>query len=192
VSGQISLPIRRALAIAILIAGAWLLFLYVVQPTADLYSQAQTSIERYEAALGRAQNRERDLVDAETELAQLRKRQMTSGGFLEGTNESIAAARLQERLKSSLDAVKGELKSTQILPLREEADFRRVTVRAQISVGIGALQRTFYDLESSSPYLFLDNVIIRARTATPDRDKEPSDPVLDVSFDLAGYMRRAM
>jgi hypothetical protein len=192
VSGQISLPIRRALAVAILIGAAWLLFLGGVQPIADLYSEAQTSIERYEAALGRAQNRERDLADAEAELAHLRKRQMTSGGFLEGTNESIASARLQERLKTSLDAVKGELKSTQTLPLREEANFRRVTVRAQISVGIGALQQTFYDLESSSTYLFLDNVIIRARTTTSDREKEASDPVLDVSFDLAGYMRRAM
>lgn len=191
-STQISLPVRRALAIAILIAATWLLFFGIVQPVADLYREARTSAERYESALGRGQNRERDLSDAEAELAQLKKRQMTSGGFLEGTNESIAAARLQERLKTSLDAVKGELKSTQILPLREEANFRRVTVRAQISVSIGALQRTFYDLESSSPFLFLDNIIVRARTTTSDREKEPSDPVLDVSFDLSGYMRRAM
>ena len=53
-----------------------------------------------------------------------------------------------------------------------------------------ALQRVFYDLESATPFLFLDNVEIRSRPARRASGPE-DDPILEVRFDLYGYMRRA-
>lgn len=194
---RVSLPIRRALAIAILLALVSVVLSGIIQPLLDDYREAKASVDRLEAAVQRSHVSDRDVARVQAELAVLKKRQASAGGFLQGTNESIAAAQLQDRLKTSVEGAKGELRSTQSLPSRDDGNFRRVTVRAQISLSLAALQRAFYDLESSSPFLFLDNVIIRARSVPQDRNKvaqDPvgQDPVLDVSFDLSGYMRRPM
>jgi hypothetical protein len=53
-----------------------------------------------------------------------------------------------------------------------------------------ALERIFYQFESVSPLLFLDNVEIRARDAQRNRGVG-DDPLLEVRFDLYGYLRRS-
>jgi general secretion pathway protein M len=189
---QVSLPIRRTLAAAILLALVSIVLSGFVQPLVDDYRESKASIDRLEAAMRRSHVGDRDIAQLQAELAALKKRQPSTGGFLQGTNESIAAAQLQDRLKTSVEGAKGEIRSTQILPSRDDGKFRRITVRAQISLSTAALQRAFYDVESSPTFLFLDNVIIRARSVPQDRNKVAQDPVLDVSFDLSGYIRRPM
>jgi general secretion pathway protein M len=120
----------------------------------------------------------------------LKQGQGSTVGFLASPNESLAAAELQSRLRSTVDAVHGDLRSVQILPARDEGLFRRVSVRGQISATLPALQRVLYQLETATPLLFLDNVDIRARPVRPGRTSAEA-PVLDVRFDLSAYMRRA-
>src|SRR5258708_1911747 len=93
---------------------------------------------------------------------------------MQSSNSSLAAAELQNRIKSSVEAAHGELRSTQILPAREEGAFRRISIRGQIAVNTAALQRGFYDLESASPFFFLDNLQISPPPA-------PRPPRVDVA-----------
>jgi general secretion pathway protein M len=192
IGGRVPAPLRRTLAAAILLALISVVFSVIVQPLLDDYHDAKGRIDRLEAAVQRSQAGERDLARVQAELAALQKRQSSTGGFMQVANESVAAARLQERLKASVEGAKGDLRSTQSMPARDDGKFRRITVRGQASLTMAALQRTFYNLESSAPFLFLDNVIVRARSAPQDRNKPVQDPVLDVTFDLSGYMRRSM
>ena len=190
--GQVSVPIRRTFAVVMLFSLVSTLFSCIVQPILDDYGEAKSTVDRLEAAIQRSQGGQRDSAQLRAELAALQKRQSSTGGFLQVANESVGAARLQERLKASVEAAKGDLRSTQSLPSRDEGKFRRITVRAQVSLDTPGVQRTLYDLESSSPFLFVDNVVIRNRSKPQDRGKVVQDPVLDVSFDLSGYMRRPM
>ena len=109
-------------------------------------------------------------------------------GFLQGANESLAAADVQNRIKTLAEASKGELKSTQILPPQDEGKFRRIAVRAQMTLKLAAVQRVFHGLEASSPLLFLDNVNVRARSDRW-REEPADDPILDIRFDVYGYTR---
>jgi general secretion pathway protein M len=191
-TGQVSLPLRRTLAVAILLALVSVVLSGIVQPLLDNYRESKASVDRLEAAMQRSHAGDRDIAQVQAELTALKRRQSSTGGFLQGSNESIATAQLQDRLKTSVEGAKGELRSTQILPSRDDGKFRRITVRAQISLTTAALQRALYDVESSSPFLFLDNVIVRVRSVSQDRNKVVQDPILDVSFDLSGYIRRPM
>ena len=56
---------------------------------------------------------------------------------------------------------------------------------------LGAVQRVLYDLEASSPYLFVDNLYLRARPAERRAESADSDPILDVRFDVYGYLSSA-
>jgi len=180
----------RLLALGILAALLLLAFFGFVSPLLDAYRQAGAASEQYRAALEHTRNSGSDLAGLRAELAHLKEHQASAVGFMQGSNPSLAAADLQNRIKSSVEAARGELRSTQILPARDEGAFRRISIRGQIAVNMAALQRVFYDLESATPFLFLDNVEIRSRPAR--RSTSPDDdPVLEVRFDLYGYMRRA-
>jgi hypothetical protein len=73
--------------------------------------------------------------------------------------------------------------------VRDEGKFRRIIVRGQMATNTVAMQRIFYDIESASPYLILDNIDIRARPSPRTPENGPTDPMLDVRFDLYGYVR---
>jgi len=179
----------RALALGILAALLLLAFFGFVSPLLDTYRQASGSAEQYRAALEHTRHAGSDLAGLRAELARLKEHQASAVGFMQSSNSSLAAAELQNRIKSSVEAAHGELRSTQILPAREEGAFRRISIRGQIAVNTAALQRVFYDLESATPFLFLDNVEIRSRPARRSSGAE-DDPILEVRFDLYGYLRR--
>src|SRR5262249_54071748 len=149
----------------------------------------EDAIEQQQAALKRYARLAAELKPREAELARLRQRQATADGFLQSANETLAGAEIQNRIKTLAEAAKGDLKSTQILPPQEEGKFRRVSVRAQMSLNLAAAQRIFHGLETASPLLFLDNVDLRARSDRRRDEAAVADPVLDIRFDVYGYMR---
>jgi general secretion pathway protein M len=186
----LSPALSRALALTILAALLWLGYSAIARPLLDKYEAARSSAEELSMALSRAGRISGKAARLRAELDQLKQHRPSAMDFLQSANESLAAAELQNRIKSSVEAAHGELRSTQILPARDDGAFRQIAVRGQIAVTLAALQRIFYDFESSPPFLFLDNVEIRVRNARPAGDRAAEDPVLEVRFDLSGYMRR--
>ena len=48
-----------------------------------------------------------------------------------------------------------------------------------------------YELETGQPYLFVNELTVRQRrTRRRRRDEPEEEPVLDVSFEVFGYVRR--
>jgi general secretion pathway protein M len=191
VNVALSPRLSRALALTILIVLLWFVYSGLVQPLLEHYAEARNSGEQLESVLARARQAGRTLSDLQTELARLKGHGVSGAGTIQSGNESLAAAELQNRIKSSVEAARGELRSTQILPSREEGVFQRISIRGQISGNLEALQRVFYEFESTSPFLFLDNVDIRVRPVRQQNEAASDNPVLDVRFDLYGYIRRA-
>jgi general secretion pathway protein M len=190
VTASLSPPMRRLLAVSLLIGIAWLLWSGVASPIIASHAEATATIERFETALSRERASERDIAALRASLVELKKSEASIPGFIEGANESIAAAQLQSRIKTAVEAVKGEMRSTQILPARDDGKYRRIAVRGQMLLTTAGLQRVLHDLESASPYLFLDNVDIKVRPQQRNRDTAVQEPTLEVRFDVAGFMRR--
>ena len=181
--------LSRGLAVAILIALIGGLYYGIVRPVLDNYGDTQAQIEQMQDTLARYQRAARDLAPRQAELAALKQRQSTQVGFLQGANDTLLAAQIQNRIKSLADATKGELRSTQVLPSQDEGKLRRITVRGQMSTTLSGALGVFHGLESASPLLFLDNVDLRARPAQL-RDRSASavnTDVMDVQFDVYGY-----
>lgn len=186
---SLSPAVSRALAVAILAALLLLVYFGVARPLLDAYEEARDSAEEHRAALEHTREAARNLAELQAELAGLKEHQTAAVGFMQSSNPSLAAAELQNRIKSSVEAAHGELRSTQILPPRDDGPFRRVSIRGQIAVNTVALQRLFYEFEAATPFLFLDNIEIHSRPARRANAPE-DDPVLEVRFDLYGYMRK--
>jgi general secretion pathway protein M len=161
----------------------------VIMPIIDNLAGAELSNQEYRLALARSRVLDQELKNVSRQLTEMRQVQASQSGFLEGANESLATAQLQNRIKTIVETGGGELRSTQVLPVRDEGKFRRIIVRGQMATNTAAMQRIFYDIESASPYLILDNIDIRARPSPRAPENDPTDTMLDVRFDLYGYVR---
>lgn len=181
-------PASRALAVAILLAGLLLIYLAVLQPIFDDLRTTRDAIADSESAIVRFRRVAAELPRRRAELAALRGRQAASEGFLQGTNEALVAAQIQNRVKSLVEAAQGELRSTQVLPVQDEGKYRRIMLRAQMTLDTATAQRVLYGIETASPLLFIDNLDLRVHTGG-DRHRVAADPLLDIRFDAYGYMR---
>ncbi|MDE2583165.1 MAG: type II secretion system protein M [Rhodospirillales bacterium] len=169
---QLSQPIRRLIALALLAALPLLVFDVVVSPLWSRYDAATQAVRRLETVLARATVVQRQLAALTRQAAALQRRPAGDGALLHGDNPALVGARLQNQLKRLVDSLHGELMSTQILPPLDHGRFRRVAIRANLRIGVPGLQRLIYDLESQTPFLFVDN--LRVRAPPPDLSAAPS------------------
>jgi general secretion pathway protein M len=177
-------PVLAALILLGMIAVG---YLGLVAPVLDQLDEADRLQVEYRQALEQGRAMGGRLTGLRAQLAGLKQDETAESGFLQGANESLAAAQLQNRIKAFVEASGGELRSTQVLPAHDEGKFRRIVVRGQMAASTVALQRIIYDIEAASPFLFLDNLDIRARSMP--QDGTPDDIMLDVRFDLYGDVR---
>lgn len=181
--------IRRAAALGILAMLLNGIYVLALGPYLDALEHNRQSIAQLETALDRYRRAGSQLPDLQNRLESSRHSGTVLSGYLESNNEAVAAAQLQDRLKATLAREGGNLSSTQVLGGKDEGKARRIAIRGQMTIRIAALQRVLYDLESGSPYLFIDNLDIRTVSAAADSGGE--DDLLDVGFDVYGYLWRA-
>ena len=107
--------------------------------------------------------------------------------FLKSASPALAAAELQEQAQAFFDAKGAKVNSIQVLPHKDDGLYRQVTVQVQLIASLTAVKGMLHGLESSHPYLFLDNFSIRAPNMQINRAEPASEPDLIVQFDLTGY-----
>ena len=110
--------------------------------------------------------------------------------YLSNAAPALAAGEIQEMEKSHIEANGGRLASMQIQPARDEGAFRRIAVNVQVLGNIGAIQGILRALETSEPFLFVDNLNVRSLNAETTKDAATPEAGLVVQFDLIGYAIR--
>ena len=186
----LSPPLSRLVAISLLLVMVFLAYAALIAPLMGAWREARIAIADAQDALPRIADAQESLTARRQMLASLQRRQGAAEGLLQGDSETLIAAQLQNRIKTLVDAAKGEVKSMQVLQTRNDGGFRKIAVRGQVSVGLSGLQKVFYELEAGAPYLFLDNIEIRAQQSpSRARDEPKRDPQHDVRFDLYGFAR---
>lgn len=107
--------------------------------------------------------------------------------FLKSASPALAAAELQEQVKATLEEYGGKLSSIQILPHKDDKDYRQVAVSLQLSAPLSGVKAMLHALESARPYLFIENFAIRVQNIGAARTDANVDPELFVQFDVTGY-----
>jgi general secretion pathway protein M len=184
--------LSRTLAVVILgiaLLGAYRL---IFAPLMIAYQDGETTIEQSKELLQRYQALAQQRSLLADRLTEQQERAASAAGYLQGPSDALAAAQLQDRVKSVVEAAGGELRSTQILPaeqLEDDLGFRRTTLRINFIVTIEGLETTLYEIETGQPYLIIDDVTVRQERVRRRRNDPEKEPVLDVSLKLFGYRR---
>ncbi len=183
--------VGRLLALLLLGAVIGLFWLAIAQPVLDRMLSYRETIATAEERLPQLRRLAASAPMLQAQLTQIRRDPQARTRLLSGANESLAGADLQKRVAQITSRYGVVIRSTQPLPARDEADFRRISIRIALEGNTEALHKILYALESSATLLFIDNVQIRSRSGgrvVRNRDRvAPTDSVLAVRLDLSGY-----
>ena len=178
----------QLLALVIMTVLLMIIFTLTVAPLWALNRHYLDTIDLLETRLEILQRTVATGSELRSQHDQLKQMLASNRHYLKSSTEALAAADLQGIIKRISRAKGMEVLSTQILPTIEESDFIGVTLKVRMRGKLDNMVRVFHALETGQPYLFLDNVSVRSRLQ--HSRKANFVQVLDVEFDLIGYMPR--
>jgi len=187
-NGQLSQATRRFIALLLVFSIVAVIFVVAVFPVWRIYAQDRAAIPEYRDQIERFSQiaGKREALEAAAGRLESARAQTTS--LLPEQTATLAAASLQERVKSAVTRSGGRLISSQVLPVSNDDRFSRIGVGIRVSTPIDSLREILYALESEEPHMVIDNLMIIARQKR-GKDRERSvQSDLDVRFNLYGLM----
>lgn len=179
--------VRRIGAVAILFALALIVWNGVARPIVSTWQSDNREIGRMQTLIVRYRDLAQTEPALEKQLKALQHANATSRAFLAGGNANLILARLQSDVKGVVEAHHGQVHSVQALPVGDEAGFKKLGVRFEITTTLEDLTQIFYAIETQSPTLFLDNINIQASQALAPNPSATTP--LTVQYDVFGYTR---
>ncbi len=180
---------RRILAVLLLLLALAAVVRVLVLPIWSTYLGNRDAIAQSEDNIVRYSRLSTQIGALQSAVGELEQADNLDPYVLVQESEPLAAAALQARMKSVVTSSGGTLTSTQVLPTEREQGFKRVIINVRMAVSTDALQRVLYELENGLPYLLTDDIVILSRGARKRRRTTQSVDLLDVRFNLYGYMR---
>lgn len=182
-----------ALALLALLAGS-AFYLVVGQGLLARYHYYREFLEQQQARLQQVNRIAASREPIQQLMAKLAQDKGLTAQYLPQSAPALAAAELQQRIRSVVEAAGGTLRSTQALPPVEEGNTVKVAVSVTLTADTDNLQKILYDLEGQTPLLFVDNLEISARE---NRQRLPGGRMatytriqLSVQFEVSGYLRK--
>ena len=130
-------------------------------------------------------------------LAELQDRRADESLFLEGDDFNEAAAGMSEQLNQMIRTQAEDscqIVSRQPVRPRVEERFQRVTVNARMRCDIEDLAKILYSLETGIPMILAEELTVikpRARRTRRNGEEVQQQVLLDIRFNMSGYLREA-
>lgn len=187
---------QRPLAYLLLVIVLILFYYTFVQPPLSTYLSLGDQMESSRSTEGRYRQRIAERPLLEERIAEARNLTSQSDLFLEQTNANLAASELTTRLKDVIRTSADKPEDCQVLsqqnlrPDNSNQRFEQVAIKVRMRCEVADLAKVLYELENGTPYLFIDNVTVYRQVTRRRRGRElVSEKMLDVRFDLSGYLR---
>lgn len=187
---KLSRTTRRIIALAILFLVIYIPVTAFIIPSIDEYNELEDRTLVYAELLQRFRAAAASQPQMRSELQQARTDVSLSESFLTGDNPALVAAELQQLINAIVGQARGQLGSTQVLPMSVRDDFPRIGIRIRLDVTTAQLLAILHAVESNRPYLFVDQLAVntrRRRARNPARTNVGE--TMQVTLDLYGYMR---
>ncbi len=150
-------------------------------------SQQRRVIERDTALLAALQSAVAERPALERELQQVRAQQAMSPTLLPGASTALAAAAVQSEVKRIVDSQGGEIKSAQNGPSVIANEFEKIEIRYTLSASLTAAIEMIYQIETHTPYLFVDGVELRTAEGGAGDAHPAVEPKLTIRWNVYGY-----
>jgi general secretion pathway protein M len=177
----LSLDREQAISVAVL---ALLLLACVVTAglSVQMRSDANWELAEHRELLSRLETRIRADAGRSTGAA-------PPTAFLDAPTPGIASAKLQAYLAQLADLQHAGLISSGGEAAKRDEAPDTIRLQATLEMNMKALRAVLYQLESGTPYVFVDALTVQPASATASRAVE--DPLLRATMSLRAFWRRA-
>ena len=179
---------RRLLALAILLLALGAVFSFSVLPVLLANQHYRDTIDGLESRLQQLQRAAAIGDSLQPQYEQLKRWQTSDAHYLKSNSAALAAAELQRLVKRVIVSKNAEVVSTQILTTQQEEGFDRVSLKVRIRGELENIVQAFHVLETGEPFVFLDNVSVRASRGRRLRGQAPTLQTMDIDMELIAYM----
>lgn len=179
---------HRLTATLILLLVISLFLVLVVMPVLMQWSNDQKTIDELHNRINHYGKLVSEKKLLESSIENVRASSNKRHGFLSAKVPSLAAADLQRQIISMVEAVDGQILSTQTMNENVDDIYERISVNLRVKMVTDDLRELLYRIESSTPYLFIDEIRINKGRRTTFDQTSKND--LDVSMKISGYMQR--
>ncbi len=184
---------HRIIAVSLLGLVVLLVLLVVFVPLVNTMNSYNESIDDLSFELRRYK---REIAGKDKILDQLqviKRRQWQENHFSNRETSALASADLQQLIKKVVVDSGGRLTSTQVIPEQQEEHFIRTAIKVRMSGDSVVLRDVLYSLETATPMLMIENLMVRSVRGRRDRKtrKLMQSNELNVNFEVSGYMRAA-
>ncbi len=107
--------------------------------------------------------------------------------FLRSGAPALSAAEAQEMLRSLVEGSGGRLITMQAPISKEEGRYRQITVNMQLTANMQAARKILNSIETSVPYLFVDNLKITSQVPGNFRPQPGAEPEVFMQVDVTGF-----
>jgi general secretion pathway protein M len=145
------------------------------------WSSAASELSERREALSRLEARARSGITASRKTGAA-----PAAAFLDAATPGIATAQLQAHLSRLAGTHRAKLISYGAEPAQREDAAEFVRVQATVEIAHSALQALLYEVESSTPYVFIDSLTV----APPGTQRPGADPTLRLTLGLHALWRR--
>jgi len=186
---EISKPIRRFVAVALLVAALLAAYGLVVGPVIDRYEALDAEIGALSDELVRFRS-----IAVRREALRERLDILADDGAMEalymtGESDALIAAAIQDHLRAVIEANGAVIRSMRMLPSQDQGMFRRVGVSVQATVTTRALSDVLLSIEAEQPRLIIDGLHLSG-AGRPGHAQVTNQPLpLSFTFEVRAYRR---
>ncbi len=183
---SLSAPIRRIVALGLLLAVLWAAWAMLASPLLDNLAADREDVGRSSRLLAHYSLLAKSAPYLEQQRSTLLLR-ADDKGFLQGADPSLVAAEMQAmtgRLAASSGAV---IQSSRTLPGSKDEGFWKGEVLLELQASAGQLKQLLYTILANQPVIFVEKLSIHAAedgTAPLSADEQP---LANVQLQLASY-----
>ena len=179
----------RALALLLLLVAVSAAVAAVALPTWLLQQRYDSYLEDYTDRLKRYRRVAalRPAIENEVRAVEARAGRQY---YLKGASPASSAAELQQLVTEIIETNKGRITGSQALPPKEDgktAGPAKATISVQMNASIIPLLGILHTLETTQPYLFVDQLSVRANQGRAYRPVVGVEPEYVVQFRVSGF-----
>lgn len=183
--------VQRIVAIALLVLVFAVIWRLALQPAWRHWQSGEEFIDQQLNTIARLRAISSSQAQYSATLAKVKSDSGVDAQLMKSASATLAAAQLQQQLKTLVESAGGSVVSSQPKDASDEGPFTRVGLNVRMLVSISALQQVMYALETQSPLVMIDEVLVLSRGRRKARTSR-TDGMLDVRINVAGFVRRAV
>ena len=176
----------RLLAVALLLLVVGAAIAAVAVPAYVLYHRYE---EGQSAALERIDRYRRvssQRADHQRALDTLKARE-SARFFLKSSASNLGGSELTDLVRPMLEANGSRLTSIQPPTVKDEAGFRIYSLSVGFNSTPSSLQKTLYAIETSIPYLYIENMTLRATVPRGYKPPPKQEPEVSATMEVQAY-----